>query len=130
MDSNFIDFIISKTKIFSIVSIFIASTIILFFGLNMGLNYYCGFFIGTINFILLSVGSYRMLDNAAGGRASSKFEQSLFFTFRYFLVASILVICIKYLDANVFALVIGLLTIHIALLITAIKNNLSKRKEG
>ncbi len=130
MDSNTLEFILSKTKIFLIVSIFIAAITIIFFGFNMGLNYYYGFFIGVLNFIGLSIGTSKTIENATKGSSSGKRNQMVFFILRYFLVAGLLIISIKYLNANVFALVIGLLTIHMSLLISAIPNYIEKRKEG
>lgn len=130
MDSNTLEFIINKTKIFLIVSIFIAAIITILFGFNMGLNYYYGFFIGVLNFIGLSIGTSKTINNAAEGNGNGKRNQTIFFFFRYFLVAGLLIISIKYLNANVFALVIGLLTIHMSLLISAIPNYIEKRKEG
>lgn len=130
MDSELIDFILAKTKVFLIVSIFIAVIIMIFFGFNMTINYYLGFFIGVLNFILLSVGSGRIIAKAAVSKTKGSMNQTLFFLLRYCIVAGLLVVLIKYQDANVFALVIGLLTIHIALLATAIPNMIEKRKEG
>lgn len=130
MDSNLIDFILQKSKIFLIVSIFIAAIIIMFFGLDIVLNYYYGFFVGVINFIALSFGTVKIINDAAGNGQNGKRNQTLFFVLRYFIVAALLVISIKYLNANVFALVIGLLTIHISLLLSAIPNYIEKRKEG
>lgn len=130
MDSKLIDFILEKTKVFLIVSLFIAAIIIIFFGFRMGINYYSGFFIGVLNFICLSIGSSRIIVSPVEKKKKSSFEQFLFFVLRYIIVAGLLVALVKYQDANVFALVIGLLTIHIALLISAIPHYIGKRKEG
>ncbi|MEF9934899.1 MAG: hypothetical protein RSA01_03290 [Clostridium sp.] len=130
MNSNTLDFITTQTKIFIIVSIFIGVPVSLIFGLNMGLYYYCGFLIGLINFIVLAIGSDIILDNAANGGGRGKSKQTFFFGFRYVVVALLLVGFIKFFNANVFALVSGLLTIHIALVIPVIKEHFEKRKEG
>ncbi|MEF9953169.1 MAG: ATP synthase subunit I [Clostridium sp.] len=130
MNFNTIDFITSKTKIFLIVSLFFGVPITLIFGLNMGLYYYCGFLVGLINFIALSIGTNMIIENTTDGGRRGKSKQTLFFGFRYVVIAASLVVLIKYLNANVFALVTGLLTIHIALIIPAIKEHIEKRKEG
>lgn len=130
MDSKLIEFIFTKVKEFAIVSLFMSTITIIFFGLKMGMDYYLGFFIGVLNFIALSVGSSKIILAPSENNKRKSIGQSLYFFFRYFIVAALLVVLIKYQNANVFALVIGFLTIHISLLISGIPNFIGKRKEG
>lgn len=130
MDSELMEFVLTKVKEFAILSIFIAIIIIVFFGFRMGLDYYCGFFIGVLNFIGLSIGSDINISRGTGSNKSKSMGQSFFFLFRYIAVAGSLVLLIKYQSANVFALIIGFLTIHIALLKPIIPILNKKRKEG
>lgn len=130
MDSSLMEFISTKVKEFLILSIFMAIIIIIFFGFEMGMNYYCGFFIGVLNFIGLCIGSERIISSRTGSNKSKSVGQGFFFLFRYILVAGLLVLLIKYQGANVFALIIGFLTIHIALLKPIIPTLNKRRKEG
>ncbi|WP_048569526.1 hypothetical protein [Clostridium cylindrosporum] len=126
MDNSIVDLLIEKTKIAGVTSIFIGVISMICLGLEFGINYYYGFFIGILNFIFFSIGSYKLIDKGSG---KAKTVQFLLFIARYVIVAIALSIAVTEFGANVFALFIGLLTINISLVISVIPVKFKKRKE-
>jgi hypothetical protein len=127
LNSFIIKFILEKLKIILVVGAIFALVIYIIFGSKMFLNFGIGLLVGCGNFILLSIGTDLIISARA---ITVRIIHFLFFTFRYVLIAYIIIQQIKLNNANVFAMTGGLLTTNLALVLHAFTKHFLSRKEG
>lgn len=128
LKNSMFNFLFQQLKIAVIIAL--AITIVLFLTLKgeICFAYFVGFLMGCINFVLLSLGSDIILNVRPRG---ASVINSLFFALRYLIIVLVTIKFVTLNHGNIFALVGGLITMHVAILVSAIRRrNLLTGKEG
>jgi hypothetical protein len=121
MLSSFIfKFILKKLKVCVAVYLLIGLLLYIAFGSKLFLEYSLGFVVGFANFALLSIGSDIILTIKP---KRVRIMHFLFFTLRYLLIAYIIIQPVKYNNANIFALVGGLLTTNLSIALSVFRKH-------
>lgn len=108
---------IRKELIFSIVlGVFTGILLYLIFGEKIFLSFDIGFILGCLNFITLAYGINSMM-NLSPGRAKN--AHLFTFVIRYAFVVLVFAFMVKYKNANIFALTLGLISINTSIKIRA-----------
>lgn len=125
--SFILKFVLERLRNAVIAALVIGAIIYIAFGKKMSLNYQLGFVIGCINFTMLSFGSDKMLSSKPKAAHVTSF---LFFTLRYILIAFVIIYFYMSIKANIFAMIVGLITINFSLVISTFLASFKSRKEG
>jgi hypothetical protein len=127
LKSLIIKFVLEKLRIMVIFGTFLAVVLFVAFGKNIFVDYTIGFVTGCVNFVVLSIGTEMIV---SGKPKKLRIIHFLFFTFRYLLIALILIELVRSQDANLFAVAGGLLTNNLALILYTFGKHFFQGKEG
>lgn len=118
-------FILDKLKKGFLVALVIA-IIISVFKTEYLIQYMYGFLLSCFNFMLLSLGTEAIVSR--GGKAA-RLIHFIFFTFRYALIAFLIVKVISHRGFNPIIVITGFLTLNLSIKIFAFKEHFRQRKE-
>lgn len=127
LKSFILGFVLEKIRNAFIIAAIVGIVIFLTLDSKMVIDYILGFIIGCINFTALSHGSNIILSAMPKAPHIINF---LFFTLRYLLIAFAIIYFYTTANANLFAMIGGMITMNLSLIVTVLIGNLISRKEG
>lgn len=117
MNRTILSLIRNNFKCTILIGVFTGILLYLVFGKKIFLSFDIGFVLGCFNFVTLAYGVNSMM-NLSPGRA----KNAHFFTFviRYTFIAFVFILMIRYKNANIYALALGLISINTSIKIRAL----------
>lgn len=110
-----------------LLGIIIGSILFILFGKEMLVNYFVGFLIGVLNLVFLTLGCELIISFKP---LAARIAHLLLFALRYIAIASFIVYYYWHKNANIYAVIGGLLVMHISIFISEMKKYLFFGKEG
>lgn len=120
-------FIYEKIIISLFIAFIIGTVLAVIWGMHMLLSFIVGYMAGCLYFLLISYSTYSIFKRRYD---KIRIFHFLGFFFRYFSMAIIFIFFIKYSDINIFALVGGMIVVHLALVISAFLKKTSLIRGG
>jgi hypothetical protein len=118
-----------KEKIINavILGTLIGMVILISLGDKIFVNYIAGFLTGVLNLVFLTIGCEIIISFKP---LVARIAHFVFFALRYIVIALFIVYYYLHKDANIFAVIGGLLVMHTSIFVFEMKKHLFSGKEG
>jgi hypothetical protein len=125
--SYLLKFFKEKLLVVAMVGIITGGLLLIFFNQNILVNYLAGLLLGVMNFVLLTVGCELLMSMRP---LSARVAHFVFWALRYAAIALFISYYFLHKQANIYAVIGGLLTMHISIFLSEMKRYLFFGKEG